>query len=193
MQDKNKKGKKMPESETIPTYDFDFDKIMNFCNKIDSLSDQVKYLLNLLKIIDSYKFDGKEEFEGDEIEPRFRAGRTRHDILSELEDRKKRLDYEKMIGHKTGFKNVIENKIQWQGSETQLIYLFELLFKSNLIPLKLYDKRFALIADHFLNKNGENFKNTQLAQSSLNYRNSVKGKPKNSNNIENLIKTIKDI
>lgn len=58
-----------------------------------------------------------------------------------------------------------DEKIWWKGTENQLIYFIELLFKNNLIDLSQYEKRFALFSTHFKNKDGNSFKNTQLSKS----------------------------
>jgi len=82
--------------------------------------------------------------------------------------------------------------IRWQGSETQLIYLIELLLKENFLPPYIFDERFSFISKHFLNKKGLQFKQKQLAQSENNYEASKTGKPKGSAKIEELVEKLKN-
>lgn len=53
--------------------------------------------------------------------------------------------------------------IWWKGTEKQIIHLFDLLFHNNLIDRTQINNRYALIRDHFKNKNGKAFNNKQLA------------------------------
>lgn len=85
----------------------------------------------------------------------------------------------------------IMNKIKWSGSETELIYLFELLFKENLIDINQYQERFSLISKHFINRKEEPFNNKQLAQANQNISVNKGSKPKRAKLIETLITPLK--
>lgn len=63
------------------------------------------------------------------------------------------------------------DKIKWRGTQPQIITLFEILIKENLIG---YIDIYATIRDHFVNKKGEPFDNKNLAQSKQNLLNSYK-------------------
>lgn len=81
-------------------------------------------------------------------------------------------------------------RIQWQGTEAQLVYLFEKLYKKKLLPRNVNDKRYAFIEEHFLNNKGQEFKRRQLAQTSQNFQNNKEGKPKGAELIDKLIEEI---
>lgn len=90
----------------------------------------------------------------------------------------------------------VEEKVWWKGSEPQIIYFFELLFNTNLIDKSQYDSRYALIEANFKNKLGKPFDNTQLAKATQNMNNSKsKGKPrkKDADEIENVLREIREI
>ncbi len=83
-------------------------------------------------------------------------------------------------------------KIRWNGSERQLIYLFDLLFKEDLLSAQEYhDKRFSLISTHFKNKKGYDIKPKQLSTTASEMS---KGKPnkKDAEKIESIINKIKE-
>jgi len=87
-------------------------------------------------------------------------------------------------------------KVWWKGTEPQIIYFFELLFNVNLIDKIQYDNRFALIENNFKNKFGNALSNDQLARSNQNMLNSKSnGKPKkkDADEIEDVLKEIREI
>lgn len=82
-------------------------------------------------------------------------------------------------------------KIQWNGTAGELIYLFELLMNKGLLPIELTHKRFAVIARHFVNNEGKPFKNTQLNVSEKQYKKEDgTGKPRRAELIENIVKEV---
>ena len=55
--------------------------------------------------------------------------------------------------------------IKWQGTEVQLVYLFNKLIDEKLISEEHDKEKYVIISEHFINKHGKKFKNTQLANS----------------------------
>ncbi len=53
-------------------------------------------------------------------------------------------------------------KIRWCRSERLLIHLFELLYSRGFISSEQYQRRFALIRDHFAHADGRSYNNKQL-------------------------------
>jgi hypothetical protein len=78
--------------------------------------------------------------------------------------------------------------IQWQGTGGELIYLFDQLFKKDLITKHVWEDRFAFIRDHFLNNKNEPFKNKQL---SVTNKLMNDGKPANAEKIEEIVNGLK--
>jgi hypothetical protein len=54
------------------------------------------------------------------------------------------------------------HKMQWMGSEKQLITLFETLMKKDLIKID-ENRKWKILAEHFINKKGDAFKHRQLS------------------------------
>jgi hypothetical protein len=79
--------------------------------------------------------------------------------------------------------------IQWEGSEPQLVYLFELLFEQGLIS---NENRSALIAKHFVNSTGKPFNNKQLNTVKGKYELNKYGKPQDAAKIENVVQKLKE-
>lgn len=83
-------------------------------------------------------------------------------------------------------------KIQWNGTEAQIVYLFSLLVDNHLIATIQCDEINSLISKHFKNKKGEDFKNTQLNQTKQNILNSKSGKIKKPEIIESITNSVKN-
>jgi len=83
------------------------------------------------------------------------------------------------------------SKIEWMGSETQLIYLFKLLHSEGLITSEQGEKINTLIAAHFVNKKGQPLKRQQLSQSKLQYETSKTRIPRGAEKIDNIVTKIK--
>ena len=78
----------------------------------------------------------------------------------------------------------VAKTIQWLGTETQIVYLFDRLIARSLIST---DEQYAFIARHFTNRNGRPFKNTQLAQTAQNYLANSNRKPRGAGGIDDLL------
>jgi len=87
-------------------------------------------------------------------------------------------------------------KIRWTGTETQFVYLFEQLVKVGLLNDDFFDTTgggYALMAKYFENRQGKQFKNTQLTNTSQNLGANKKtpGKPKGADKIDKVISETK--
>lgn len=87
-------------------------------------------------------------------------------------------------------------KIRWNGTETQFVYLFEQLVKAGLLNNDFLDTiggGYSLLAQHFENREGKPFKNTQLANTFQNLaaNKSTPGKPKGADKIDKMISKTK--
>ena len=80
-----------------------------------------------------------------------------------------------------------QSKIQWLGTEGQLIYLVKSLIEKDFLPKFLADQPFAFIARHFLNSKGKPFKNTQGSQSYYQYDGNKNRKPTKAEIINQII------
>ena len=110
----------------------------------------------------------------------------------------KELNEKKAVYEKFNFYEIAEmpsQKIKWIGTESQLIYLFQELVNAKLLPDDLFTTLgggYKLISQHFINKNGRPFKNTQLAQVYQNLRLNKESKPRNANKIDKLVSKTRD-
>jgi len=150
-----------------------------------------------------------DDEEGERIEDemeKFELLKTKDFIASEL-DRSKELLSQEVLHSLTsdgkekksdGHREVVtfQNKIHWQGTETQFVYLFEQLVKAKLLNDDFLDTTgggYSLLAQHFENRNGKPFKNTQLANTFQNLaaNKSTPGKPKGADKIDKVISKTK--
>lgn len=56
-----------------------------------------------------------------------------------------------------------KRKIEWLGTQSQLIYLFELLVKENFLSKEYNKTKWLLLSRHFYNKKGEEINHKQLS------------------------------
>lgn len=82
----------------------------------------------------------------------------------------------------------LSEPIKWDGTEGQLVYLFELLRENNFLSAAM--DLHAKVKKHFVDKNGKTF--TALKQSKQNYLNNKKSKPKQADILEGIITKVKD-
>jgi hypothetical protein len=170
-----------------PTFKFDFNKVTNHSNNLPTTIEQINYLEYVLKeyknLLDDEGILGDRHLEEDL--KKYFIPKTQREI-----------DYKKKLLNRnpeptTNNKPQKEvEKICWQGSEPQIIYLFDLLYEARLLSPSAYDKRFALIAQHFLNKDSKPFKREQLAQAAHKMINN-KPKEKDAEVIEKISKEVK--
>lgn len=73
--------------------------------------------------------------------------------------------------------------IKWFGSDTQIVYLIDQLIEKNFLSLTL--DIHATINKHFVDENGNPFKN--LKQAKFNYQNNKTRKPKRGDEIDDII------
>ncbi|QMU63035.1 MAG: tyrosine-type recombinase/integrase [Flavobacteriaceae bacterium] len=77
---------------------------------------------------------------------------------------KNKLIDEKNDDFKFHFENQWDKKIQWLGTEFQITNLIDLLIENNYLNNETKRFRHQLVIHHFINKNGEPFKNNQLSK-----------------------------
>jgi len=151
--------------------------------------------------------EDEEEMERAEIEmEKFDLLHTKSFIVSELERFKELLNQEVLHSLTSNSKEkksddhreivTFQNKIHWQGTETQFVYLFEQLVKAGLLNNDFLDTiggGYSLLAQHFENREGKPFKNTQLANTFQNLAANKKtpGKPKGADRIDKVISKTK--
>lgn len=59
--------------------------------------------------------------------------------------------------------NLEQDKIKWNGTDSQLVYLFDLLFKNDLLSESEYhDEQYSLISKYFKSKSGQNLTEPML-------------------------------
>ncbi len=169
------------------TFDFIREKVMEQCNELPTIKDQLSYLNFVLL---EKKNRPAELDENIGLKPTFEKF-----IQNEINFRKEELSISKLYYYKkeNGAKEL--ELIEWKGTEPQIIYFFDLLFRADFIEQKQYQNRFSLIENHFVNKNGEQFDNLQLASANQNMIMNKSGKPKrrDAEAIELILKEIRDM
>lgn len=141
----------------FPTFKYDISKVLDYSHKFNNPQKQIDYLLyakreKLLNAQNIDLYSGEPSFE------------TQIDM--EIDYLKSCLSYPSIESEVESKSKIInQNKIWWKGSEIQLLHLFDLLFNENLLDVTTYEKRHAVIRDHFINKDGKNFNNKQLSDS----------------------------
>jgi uncharacterized protein YdiU (UPF0061 family) len=169
------------------TYNFDFEKIMSHCNSIQPINEQIDYLRYVLK---EYKnrheldkpFESYLQIEKKlKNEIKYRSDELRNEVNPSFIQRKHT-------------EQRADKKIRWNGTETQIVYLFDVLYHEDFLEGSQFDERYSLISKHFENKEGKPFKNKQLAQTSQNLflnKKEGKAKPKRSQDLEKIIEDTK--
>ncbi len=98
---------------------------------------------------------------------------------------------EDQVNKSTQHANYKEDKIKWNGTESQLVYLFDLLFKYDLLSAsEYYDENYSLISKYFINKRGQNIESTKLQESKNKIEKDIINK-KQAKQIENIIEKLK--
>lgn len=162
-------------------------ELLKECNELQTLIEQIDYLETALE---EWEINPPELDLNGEIEPTFEER-----LEIEIERRRRQIEVENRI---TGISRELDSKemIWWKGTEPTLIYLIDLLFAANLIDATLYDKRFAIMAKHFIKPNREYYDNRQMARVYEKMREEgIYRKPKNSDamKIEEIIKDIRKL
>ena len=85
-------------------------------------------------------------------------------------------------------KQIHNEKINWQGKQTQLVYLWEKLFELGLLS-PVDDNRWKILADHFICQ-GKPLKARTARQSCQNLLNNPGGIPKRGEKLKDLIEQI---
>ncbi len=169
------------------TFDFIREKVMEQCNKLPTIKEQLSYL-NFVLLEKKNRPTELDENIG--LKPTFEKF-----IQNEINFRKEELSISKLCYDKkeNGAKEL--ELIEWKGTEPQIIYFFELLFRAGLVEPTQYQNRFSLIENHFKNKNGVRFNNLQLAIANQNMQNNKAGKPKreDAEAIEKIFREIRDL
>ena len=168
-------------------FDFNRESVIEYCNRFHSIKEQLSYLNFVLL---ERKNRPPELDQNIGLKPTFEEF-----IENEIKYRERELSFGKLCPDKI-MSNPIENElIRWKGTEPQIIYFFDLLFRADLIQQKQYQNRFSLIENHFVNKNGEPFDNLQLASANQNMIMNKSGKPKrrDAEAIEIVLKEIRDM
>jgi hypothetical protein len=167
-------------------FDFNRESVMEYCNRLPSIKEQLSYLNFVLL---ERKNRPPELDQNIGLKPTFEEF-----IENEIKYREKELSFGKLCPDKRK-SNPIENElIGWKGTESQIIYFFELLFSAGLIDQTQYHNRFSLIENHFRNKNEAQFNNLQLAIANQNMLKNKTGKPKrdDAKAIEQIFREIRD-
>ena len=88
--------------------------------------------------------------------------------------------------------NKPDAKFNWQGTQTQLVYLIEQLYEHGFLSPIIQPDKHRLTAQHFTVK-GESLNRENLAQARDNRLKTKKGKPKDGEKIEQIISKIKTL
>ena len=137
---------------------FDFDKIMENCNLMNSIQEQINYLKRNL-----IEFRYARRKYPDDFVRIFPA-----DNLDYYVDANVPVDFPDWIKTEIAYRKVLLNleqnnshMIRWKGRESQIVRLVEVLVSHGLLDvLPRYTKSF--IVKHFVNRQGKPFKNKQL-------------------------------
>jgi hypothetical protein len=173
-----------------PIFEFDYERIMSYLSRFDTLNERLIYLnyvkkelSNLLAESDFY----------DKVPVVFTPDLVKTQLENEIEFLRSQVELSLSKGSTHGKpKGDSADKIQWTGSEAQLVYLFELLFQSQFIARAQWEKSFRTIADHFVNKKGEALDNKQLAQTAQNIQGNKNKEPKGANGLQQIVRQVKD-
>lgn len=179
----------------IAHFNFELEEVLEHAKKLKSTDQSIEYLQRILRL----KKNNKTIIDNSLDDPDY-------DFVTEIKSeikRLKRLDGKK---EKRNRKNEADkentklttndNRIWWKGTEPQIVYLFDLLFNSQLIDRTQFTNRYAIIEKNFKNKFGKPFDNKQLARAALNMSNAKNyGKPKkkDAETIEEVLKEMKEI
>ncbi|MHB8579911.1 MAG: hypothetical protein ACYDA4_08620 [Ignavibacteriaceae bacterium] len=168
-------------------FDFIREKVMECCNELPSVKEQLSYL-NFVLLEKKNRPPELDENIG--LKPTFEEF-----IQNEINFRKEELSLRKLCLDKRGNEPAEQDLIWWKGTEPQMIYFFELLFRAGLIEQTQYQNRFSLIENHFKNKNSVQFNNLQLASANQNMIMNKTGKPKSmdAEAIELILKETRDM
>lgn len=197
-----------------PLFDFDKVECQEYVDNLSSTNEKIKYYKYLLLEYMYEPIQDKEIREQAAIDPESYFEEPDEDEINRYMeyDRCEDVDhfidwcnrkinyYEKLfeieqIGDKMSEKSneKINNptepntKIQWNGTEGQLIYLIKALKENNFLPQNQNDEPYVFIEKYFVNKQGKPFKHKQLSQTKYQYEISKSGKPKKSKIIDEII------
>lgn len=85
-----------------------------------------------------------------------------------------------------------KEKIRWNGTENQLIYLFDLLFENDLLSeSEYYDEEYSLITKYFKNKDGRELSESKLRISARKVAEGTMNK-RQVNQIDKIIRDVKN-
>jgi len=82
-----------------------------------------------------------------------------------------------------------DEKFNWQGKQTQLVYLIEQLYEHGFLSSIAQPEKFALLSQHFTVK-GKNLNRENLAQAKQNNLKNKSGKPKDAEKIDQIISAV---
>lgn len=179
-----KKVTKQNHTTKYPLFDFNLEEITKYSNNFENPEEAIEYL----EFIKKEKYNADNPFILDA-----------HSVLF-LKKMDNELSYHhKMLELKIKTQSKIKktlsldkiDPIRWKGAETQIIYLFDLLFQNDFIDIGQFNNRFALISKHFLNKDNKKFDNKQLSKTQQNMSSNVDSKPKKSGEIEDIVNKLK--
>ena len=144
-------------------------------------------IINLLNDSKAFNNEEKEEIRGELLES----------VSIELEDLNKymirlQLHTQKTTTVKGNAKkaNKPDAKFNWQGTQAQLVYLIEQLYKQGFLSPISQAEKHRLTAQHFTVK-GESLNPRNLAKAKQSYLNNKGGKPKRGEEIEQIVSAAK--
>ena len=144
-------------------------------------------IINLLNDSKAFNNEEKEEIRGELLES----------VSIELEDLNKymirlQLHTQKTTTVKGNAKkaNKPDAKFNWQGTQAQLVYLIEQLYKQGFLSPISQAEKHRLTAQHFT-VNGKSLNTKNLAKAKQSYLNNKGGKPKRGEEIEQIVSAAK--
>lgn len=171
--------------------DFDFEIVINHCAEIQNLAEQIEYLEFILKEFNHYMdvIDTDTEIDLQQSNFDFKLAKK---LEREIEFRERQLSRQRQTNSVKQAEPVKEQaKVQWLGTEAQLVYLIELLIKDRFLPENI--NKWSLLERLFENKKGQPFKSKQLAQASQNLLNNKDAKPKGSAKLDEVRANLKSM
>ena len=155
--------------QKYPFFNFNPDKITEYChNKIKPDNEKLIYLEFVIK-----EYKNNQGLLGpvsilEITSPFIQKIRNEIEFINRIIEIKNSTANGKI---KTETLNRKIEKIHWQGKEVELIYLFKELIDRGLLK---EEKKYKMIADHFKQRNGKNFKPEILANSFQNMKKTYK-------------------
>lgn len=169
-----------------PNFTFDFAEIFS-----ENYASQLDFFFTEFKISNE-----KNHNEASIKQTKFETNDFYNYVYDEIENAEKAIDevfsiFNFLTIEKTDkpIKSKIIEPIRFDGTQTQIVYLFQKLIDEKFINLSLNPNIWKLVSTYFSDKDNKPLK--AIHQTKYNLENTKKGKPKEAQKIEEVVKSIK--